>query len=263
MTLRSALYVGSVMHRRLRPHAHHFRYRAFWLLIDLDELPGLSKGLWLLSHNKFNLFSLHDADHGDGTSTPLRVQVERELGGAGLELGGGRISLLAMPRTLGCGFNPLSIYFCHRADGTLAALVYQVHNTFGERHSYVIPVQQVSSRSVHQRCRKDFHVSPFLDMNLIYEFRVTGPNDRLAVGIRASTPSGPLLTAVLTGTRKALTDRALMRVGLAVPAVTAKVTAAIHWEALRLWLKGMRYRRKPAAPADMISVASINARTFD
>ena len=263
MTLRSALYVGSVLHRRLRPRPHHFRYRAFWLLIDLDELPRLSESLRLFSHNKINLFSLHDADHGDGSSTPLSVQIERQLDAAGLDAGGGRICLLTMPRTFGCGFNPLSIYFCHRADGTLAALVYQVHNTFGERHSYVIPVQQATSGSLHQRCRKELHVSPFLDMNLNYEFRVTGPNDRLAVGIRASTPSGPLITAVLTGARKALTDRTLMRIGMAMPAVTAKVIAAIHWEALRLWLKGMRYRRKPAAPADAISVASINAETFD
>ena len=240
------------MHRRLRPRAHRFRYRAFWLLIDLDELPLLPGRLRLFSHNRPNLFSLHDADHGDGTSTPLRVQVERRLRTVGLDIGAGRISLLTMPRTFGCGFNPLSIYFCRRADGNLAALVYQVHNTFGERHSYVIPVTPMSG-PVHQRCRKEFHVSPFLDTNLHYDFRVTGPDDRIAVGIRAGTPSGPLMTAVLTGARKMLDDRALLGIAITIPAITLRVIAAIHWEALRLWLKGMRYRRKPDATRNMVS----------
>jgi uncharacterized protein len=253
MTPRSSLYVGSVMHRRLGPRAHRFRYRAFWLLIDLDELPLLPGRLWLLSHNRANLFSLHDTDHGDGTSTPLRVQVERHLGAAGLDIGVGRVSLLTMPRTFGCGFNPLSIYFCHQADGNLVALVYQVHNTFGERHSYVIPVVRRSG-PVHQRRRKEFHVSPFLDMNLHYDFRVTGPDDHIAVGIRASTPSGPLMTAVLKGARKVLDDHALIGVAITIPAITLKVVAAIHWEALRLWLKGIPYRHKPDAPSNTVSV---------
>ncbi|MGC2011685.1 MAG: DUF1365 family protein, partial [Pseudolabrys sp.] len=140
MNSRSALYVGSVMHRRVRPRVHKFRYRAFWFLVDLDELPEIAGRLRLFSHNRFNLFSFQDKDHGDGTATPLRAQVERQLGEAGIHLAGGPIRLLCMPRTLAYCFNPLSIYFCYRADGTLAALVYQVHNTFGERHSYAMLV---------------------------------------------------------------------------------------------------------------------------
>ena len=142
----SSLYVGSVMHRRTRPRVHHFRYAAFWLLLDLDELPRLSAKLRLLSHNGSNLFSIFDEDHGDGSSTPLRLQVERQLREAGVDTTGIRISLLCLPRTFGYCFNPLSIYFCHRADGALAALIYQVHNTFGERHSYVLPVGRSLAR---------------------------------------------------------------------------------------------------------------------
>jgi uncharacterized protein len=250
------------MHRRIRPRAHRFRYAAFWLLIDLDELPKLSSTLRLFSHNRSNLFSLYDSDHGDGTSTPLRLQARRHLREAGLDIGGGHIQLLCMPRTFGHCFNPISVYFCHHADGTLAALIYQVHNTFGERHSYVIPVGPRAG-AVHQRCRKQFHVSPFLDMALTYEFRIAIPDERISVGIRVGAEDGPMFNAALVGLRKDLTDLALMRICFRMPAITLKVIAAIHWEALRLWLKGMRYRPKPAAPGSMTSVIPVTSRNLD
>ena len=262
MTVQSSLYVGSVMHRRTRPRLHHFRYTAFWLLLDLDELPRLSATTRLLSHNRWNLFSVHDADHGDRSSTPLRLQAERQLRKAGVDIADGRVSLLCMPRTLGYCFNPISIYFCHRADGALAALIYQVHNTFGERHSYVIPVTPQPG-AVQQRCRKQFHVSPFMDMGLIYDFRVTDPNERIAVGIRVSADDGPLFNAALIGRRKPLTDRTLIGVCLKMPAITLKVIGAIHWEALRLWLKGLRTRPKPAPPEHMTSVVTATTRNLD
>lgn len=262
MKYESALYVGSVMHRRLRPRPHHFRYRAFWLLVDLDELPTLSRNLTLFSCNRPNILSLYDRDHGDGSATPLRAQVERQLGAAGLDIGGGRVRLLCMPRTFGYGFNPLSIYFCHRADGTLAALIYQVHNTFGGRHSYVIPVDSESG-VVRQRCRKAFHVSPFMDMDMRYEFRVAVSDPSIAVGIRLGGQDGPMLNAALVGARRELTDRSLLRVALSVPLVTMKVIAAIHWEALRLWLKGIGFRRKPSEPAPKGSIASATPRNGD
>ena len=262
MTAHSSLYVGSVMHRRTRPRLHHFRYAAFWLLLDLDELPRLSATTRLLSHNRSNLFSVHDADHGDGSSTPLRLQAERQLRNAGVDIADGRISLLCMPRTFGYCFNPISVYFCHRADGTLAALIYQVHNTFGERHSYVIPVTPQPG-AVQQRCRKQFHVSPFMDMGLTYDFRVTGPNERIAVGIRVSADDGPLFNAALIGKRRPLTDRTLIGVCLRMPAITLKVIGAIHWEALRLWLKGLRIRPKPAPPEHRTSVVTATSRSLD
>lgn len=254
MSFRSQLYVGSVMHRRLRPCVHQFRYRAFWLLLDLDELPRLSDELRLFSHNRPNVFSLYNADHGDGTATPLRQQVERQLATAGLDINGGRIALMCMPRTLGYVFNPLSIYFCYDAAGAIAALVYQVHNTFGDHHSYVIAAPPEPG-AIRQHCDKSFYVSPFMDMNLRYEFRVAAPAERVAVGIRAHAAGERLFNAALAGSRRDLSDRALMRLALTVPAVTMKVMAAIHWEALRLWLKGARYRPRPSAPAAAVILA--------
>jgi DUF1365 family protein len=262
MTIRSSLYVGSVMHRRLQPRMHRFRYRAFWLLLDLDELTELSGRLSWFSHNRSNVFSLYDADHGDGTETSLRLQVERQLSDAGVDLAGGRIRLLCMPRTLGYSFNPISIFFCYRADGALTALIYQVHNTFGERHSYVIRVEDQSA-ALRQRCQKLFYVSPFLDMDIRYDFRITGPDERIAVGISASSSANPVLNAVLTGTRTELTDRHLMFVFLKLPAITVKVIAAIHWEAFRLWAKGIRLHRRPSPPAHAATIVTANTTISD
>jgi DUF1365 family protein len=248
MSWQSALYVGAVMHRRLRPKLHQFRYRAFWLLIDLDEIPDLTARLKLFSHNRFNLFALHEADLGDGSATPLRMQAERLLAKAGIDIAGGAIRLLCMPRTLGYSFNPISIYYCHRSGGELAAIIYEVHNTFGERHSYVASVA-TKSDEIRQNCRKAFYVSPFMDMDLAYQVRLTAPAARVAVGINASKGGERVRHASLAGLRRELTDRALLQTFLRIPLVTAKVTLAIHWEALRLWLKGMRLRTRPAAPA--------------
>ncbi len=240
------------MHHRHRPRAHKFRYRAFWLLIDLSELDALSAQLRFFSHGRFNVWSLYPSDHGDGSETPLRDQALRHLADAGIDLTGGTIRLLCMPRLLGYCFNPISIYFCHLPDGALSALLYEVHNTFGERHSYLIPVDS-AARTIHQHCDKAFYVSPFLDMDMRYDFSLRLPGENIAISIRASRADQHVMTACLSGSRKELTDASLLNTFLAIPALTFKVTAAIYWEALRLWLKGSRLRRRPSPPAIPVS----------
>jgi DUF1365 family protein len=234
------------MHHRRRPRVHKFRYRVFWLLLDLDELPLLDGRLRLFSLDRPNLFAHYARDHGDGSDVPLRGQIDALLAGAGIDLGGGAVRLLCMPRMLGYVFNPLSVYYCYRADGGLAALVHEVHNTFGERHAYVIPVA-ASDGAIRQDCRKAFYVSPFMDMDLRYAFRVAPPAERVTLAIRASDGAGPVLDACLTGARHGLSDRTLLAVLAAMPFVTVKVIVAIHWEAARLWLKGLRPRWRTAA----------------
>jgi DUF1365 family protein len=256
VTLHSGLYLGSVFHRRFAPKPHYFRYRLFWLLLDLDELATLGNHLRLFSHNRFNLFALRDRDHGDGGTTPLREQVECRLAEHGIDIAGGAVQLLCMPRMLGVGFNPLSVYWCHRRDGTLAALIYQVRNTFGERHSYVLPAAQAEGEA-RQSCAKAFFVSPFLPMGLRYEFRVSPPGETLVVAIRAIGPEGVALQAALSGRRREMSDGALLAAGLAIPSVALKTIAAIHWEGLRLWLKGVPYLGRGPAPI----AAPIDART--
>lgn len=278
MTFRSTLYVGSVMHRRLRPRAHKLRYRVFWMLLDLDEIDDVSRGLRLFSHNSFNAVSFYDVDHGDGGGRSLREQADRHLRKAGIETGGGAIKLLCMPRMFGYGFNPLSVYFCYQREGSLAAILYEVHNTFGERHTYLIPVdqparavvdqqignQQVGNQQaapdqqvVDQRCDKVFYVSPFMDMDMTYAFRVAAPAERVTVAIRTGDKDGLLLFAALNGERRPLTERALLRAVLAYPLLTLKVVGAIHWHALRMMLKGFRLRSRPKPPPIPVTVVNV------
>lgn len=249
----SRLYFGSVVHRRLRPHAHRLRYRVFWMLLDLDEIGALGGRLGLFSHNRFNAVSFHDRDHGDGSSRPLRAQVEDHLRGAGIEAGGA-IRLLCMPRILGYGFNPLSIFFCHGRDGRLAAILYEVHNTFGQRHGYLIPVAGDGAAPIEQACGKRFYVSPFMDMDLSYEFRVQPPAETVSIAIRTADPAGLVLTAVLAGEAAPLTDARLLSGLLAYPLMTLKVIGAIHWHALRMWVRGHRLRTRPVAPDNPVTV---------
>lgn len=245
---RSALYIGKVMHRRLRPRLHQLRYRVFSLLLDLDEIDGLSRSLRLFSRNRFNLIAFHDRDHGDGSRKPLRAQVEGHVRAAGLTNAVGAIELLTMPRVLGFVFNPISLYFCRGRDGGLIAILYEVSNTFGERHTYVMPVAGEGT-DVRQNCAKRFHVSPFLPMELHYTFRVRPPGRDLLIAIDVVDARGPILVALQTGTRRELNDATLVRAMLAQPLMSWKVVAGILWEAARLCIKRVPVYRHVDPPA--------------
>lgn len=249
MTWASALYRGEVMHHRLRPKAHRFTYRVFWLLLDLDEVDRLNRRLRLFSRNRFNLLSFHDRDHGDGSGTALLAQIEALLARAGIDIRDGPVRLLTMPRILGYVFNPISLYYCHHADGRLAAMVYEVTNTFGARHAYVIPTprEDQATGRIRQSAAKALYVSPFMGMDMDYAFRGQVPGERLDLTITGQDAEGLLITAALSGERRPLRDRDLLSAAVALPLLTLKVVAAIHWEALRLWLKGVRLTRQPTS----------------
>lgn len=229
----SAIYEGVVTHTRLSPARHSFRYRVFSLLLDLDEIEGLASRSRMFAHNRWGAISFHDKDHGDGR--PLREWIRAKLAGAGIEASG-RVEVLCYPRLWGFVFNPLSEWFCYRADGTLAAIVHEVHNTFGERHAYVLPAN-TNGKTVRQSCAKEFNVSPFLSMDCAYRFAITPPGDRVAVAICETERGAPVLTAAFAATRQAFSDRHLALAMTRHPLMTFKVIAAIHFEALRLWLK--------------------------
>lgn len=249
------LFPGLVLHARTRPRAHTLRYRIFMLLADLDEGPKLARGLRLFGFDGPGLFSFQSRDHGDGSTRPLKAQVEAHLQAAGLETGG-PVRLLCMPRVLGGVFNPLSVYFCHRADGALSAILYEVNNTFGDRHSYLIPAPDAApGEVVRQAIDKGFYVSPFMDMDLTYAFTIRPPGEKVAVSIDVADGQGPLLSASFTGKGQPLTDRALLLAWLAHPWMTLGVMGAIHWEALKIWLKGERLRGRPAPPLRPVTVA--------
>lgn len=248
------LYPGRVNHTRLRPRRHALAYRIFMLRLDIDNLDGEARALRLFSHNRFNLLGVHDADHGDGSAAPLGGQVRARLAEAGLAHAGARIEALLMPRILGRAFNPLTVYFCHDADGALSAILYEVHNTFGERHSYMIAAGPAGADPVRQQAPKRFHVSPFMDMDLDYRFEVTPPSEAVAIRIAVFDRQGPLLMASFAGKGEPMTDASLLRAWLAHPWQTVGVLAAIHWEALKIFAKGLGYRRRPPAPVAAVTL---------
>ncbi|MCG8695226.1 MAG: DUF1365 domain-containing protein [Minwuiales bacterium] len=253
----SCLYFGRVMHHRYSPAVHRFEYRTMSLYVDIDRLDALSRRSRLFSYNRFNLFSFHDRDHGPRDGSPLRGWVDRVVGECGIRLDDGPVMLLCFPRFLGYVFNPLSIYFCHNASGDLSAIVYEVKNTFGEQHCYVVKTgatNTVRRVMVHSAAKK-FYVSPFMDMDAHYDFRIKAPDARLGVVIRHQAADGVAMLATQRGRRQSFTDRSFVRALFAFPFISQKVIGAIHWEAARLWLKGVKVRRHRASAARGITEA--------
>jgi DUF1365 family protein len=256
MTLASGLYTGVVRHARVKPRRHKLAYRVFMLLIDLDELPELRR-LKTLGVGRFNLFGFDPARFGPqesegGSGRPLKARIEATLAEAAIPAGG-PIRMLAMPQVLGRAFNPLTVYFCYAANRTLSAILYEVNNTFGERHSYLIPAPNAAL--IKQDCAKQFYVSPFMDMDLTYAFRVLRPEERVLVAIDTSDAEGLVLAASFSGERRPLTDGELVKAWLAYPWMTLGVFAAIHLEGLKIWLKGGKVRVRPPLPERAVTVS--------
>lgn len=248
-TAAAVLYEGSVMHARIRPFVHRFDYAVFSLLVDadrLDEVDGMSK---FLSVNRGNIASFHESDHVERPGETLRGCADRLLGLAGL-LPATRVLLLAYPRILGYVFNPLSVYFCYGPGDRLVATIYAVRNTFGQRHTYVVPVGEggLGPAGLRQSRAKLFHVSPFVGMEARYHFRILPPGRTVRLRILETEEGEPLLSATFLGVGRPLDTASMAACLLKFPLLTWKIIGGIHWEALKLWLKGARFRRSPPAP---------------
>ncbi|MFN4088131.1 MAG: DUF1365 domain-containing protein [Alphaproteobacteria bacterium] len=265
-----SVYVGRVAHTRLRPFRHRFAYRVFTLLLDLDALPALDHGLHLFAYNRAGLFSFHDSDHGPRDGSPLRPWIDAQLAEAGIDLDGGRVRLLCFPRVLGYVFNPLTVWFCHGPDDALRAIFYEVANTRGERHGYHVPFAApvpapiggaMRTAAPSHRAEKCFYVSPFIAIDGRYRFHLRGPGERLDMTIRHEIAAGPQLVATLSTARRRLDDPTLARLFLSHPVLTQKVMGAIHWEALKLWLKGAKiHPHTPRGPAIRTSAGAVPHR---
>ncbi|MFN3746377.1 MAG: DUF1365 domain-containing protein [Hyphomicrobiaceae bacterium] len=235
---RSGLYVGAVAHKRLTPRRHAFSYRVFALCLDVDEIDRLHSALRLFSRNAPNVLSFWDRDFGRSPDRPVGEKARQLLADAGLEAFGHRIELVCYPRVLGYVFNPLSVYFCRDDAGRLGAILYEVTNTFGERRAYLIEVPEPRG-PIAQACRKELYVSPFTAPTGTYSFHVRPPDKDVVIGVAFRDAHGPVLKTHFRAERAELSDRAILRQLVGNPAMTLKVIGAIHFEAARLWLKGV------------------------
>ncbi|CAN7651041.1 DUF1365 domain-containing protein [Acidovorax sp. LjRoot194] len=265
---------GQVRHTRLRPQRHAFAYPTFFLMLPLRSLAGgagaAAGAPGPLAVNRRGLISFHDADHGDGRSAAqggALAWVQELLRAEGIADADGEVWLHCYPRVLGYTFKPVSFWYCHRADGSLRAIVVEVNNTFGERHCYLLDAPRYG---VELAARKVFHVSPFCEVSGGYRFRfmrtlaagagapaetVTDSDaaGRTVVRIDYDDAAGPLLQTSVSGTLHPITDKTLRRALWGYPAMTLAVIARIHWQALQLWLKRVRFHSKPAAPASTVT----------
>jgi len=246
------IYFTRVLHRRLVPVDYRFSYRVFSLLLDLDALSDLR--LRFLSLNRLNLLSFRERDHGPRDGSPLKPWAEDLLRRKGIDIEGGRIQLLCFPRVLGYGFNPLSLWYCHHRDGSLRAVIAEVNNTFGEHHFYLLcngglPLTWPVTRSVE----KVFHVSPLMGMEARYDFRLAEPSDRLSVLIKQFQGGELRFVASQQGAGYVLSDKRLLLALFRIPLMTFKVMAAIHWQALKNWLRGAPFFPKPVPPVEKVT----------
>lgn len=233
------LYLGRVMHLRMLPLHHQFRYRVFSLLMNIDRLDEACKRLRFLSHNRFNLLSFFDADHGARDGSSLREWVDQLHAEKGLP-SPSRIELLSFPRLLGFAFNPLSVYFCFDAQEELGSILYEVKNTYGDQVAYLL---SCSGNVVRHSQDKQMYVSPFIEMDQTYRFTLRCPDEKLSLRIKQGDGAQDVLIATHNGDARPLDDRNILLAVLKHPMMTLKVVAGIHWEALRLFLKGVKFNR--------------------
>ncbi len=236
--------LGTVRHARLRPTPHRFAYPTYFLLLPLRRLREQPETA--LRRNRFGLISFHDRDHGDGGPDCL-AWLETLLAGEGIADADGEIWLHCYPRVLGYAFKPVSFWYCHRADGSLAAIVVEVNNTFGERHCYLLAGPRLRY-GMELQASKVFHVSPFCQVEGLYRFRFLRTADRTVVRIEHDDAQGPLLVTSVSGELQAFTAASARSAFWTMPLMSFGVIARIHWQALRLWLKRVPWFGKPRAP---------------
>ena len=243
MIKESCIYNGHVIHKRFKPKEHFFKYKVFSLLIDLSEVHEIEKKISFFSYNKFNLISFFDKDHGDRDGSSLIEWVKNNLKKTGAEIEGIKIKLLCYPRILGYVFNPLSIFFVYNSNSSLIAILYEVKNTFGEQHTYVFKTNP-NEKNIQNNCEKKFHVSPFMDLSSRYYFKILDPQNKLSVVIDQRDKDGKLLYASQDGLKSELSSKNLILSYIKHPLMTFKIISAIHFEALRLWVKGIKLIKK-------------------
>ena len=249
---KSCLYVGSVIHKRFKPKEHFFKYKVFSLYLNLDEIAEVQKKIPFFSYNKFNLISFYDKDHGERDGSSLKLWVQKKLNEAGIGNEIKSVNLLCYPRIFGYVFNPLSIFFVFDKYSSLIAIMYEVKNTFGEQHTYVFKTND--DKIITNNCTKKFHVSPFINMECHYYFRVLKNSEKISIIIDQKDKDGKLLYASQDGKAKDFNEKNLIISYISHPLMTLKIIAAIHYEALKLWLKGIKIIKRKLKIKNNISI---------
>ena len=239
--MNSCIYNGEVTHKRFKPVKHFLKYKTFSFFIDLDEIEKLDKNNIIFSYNRFNVFSFYNKDHGERDGKSLKIWVIDNLKKFNIDKNINKVKLLCYPRIFGYVFNPLSIFYCYQGE-KLKVIFYEVKNTFNEQHTYIFKVKD--NDKVDQKCKKKFYVSPFMNMDTYYSFRLINPNEKLSVSIKQTDKEDTILTAVQTGERKEFNLIKLIINFFKYPLMTIKIISAIHLEAFILWKKGAIYRKR-------------------
>ena len=252
MIKNSTIYNGNVIHRRFKPKEHYFKYSVFSLLIDIDELEIIENKIKIFSYNKFNIISFFDKDHGPRDGTSLKEWVIKNLKDIGIDNDRIQVKLFCYPRIFGYVFNPLSVFFIYDESSRLIAILYEVKNTFGEQHTYVFKTED--KKLIRNDCAKKFYVSPFIEMECHYYFRVLKPSDKISVIIDQKDKDGKLLYASQDGKAAELNEKNLLTSYISHPLMTFKIIAAIHYEALKLWLKGIKIIKRKLKIKNNLSI---------
>ena len=254
MIKNSKIYTGKVIHKRFKPKEHYFKYNVFSLLIDLNELEEINKYIKFFSYNKFNIISFYDKDHGDRDGSSIKLWVKKNLRNIGIMTEDISIKLLCYPRIFGYVFNPLSTYFIYNKHSELISIFYEVKNTFGEQHTYIFKAQD--EKTVQNKCKKKFYVSPFIEMDCEYHFKTLNPREQLSVVINQNDKDGKLLFASQDGISKDFNNKNLILSYLTHPLMTFKIIGAIHYEAFKLWAKRIKIIAKKIKLKNNITIES-------
>lgn len=255
-SVRTRLYTGWIAHERSRPARNAFRYPIYYLALDLDEIDEVDAHLGRFSHNRPNLVSFWDADHGPRDGSPLRPWIDALVARADIDLTGGRVMLLTFPRVLGARFYPVSFWYCFGADGTPLAVLAEVHNTFKDRHNYLLHNYGAPFNwNSRPKAMKAFYVSPFIQReNVEYEFAISEPGETLKARVVDIVEGAPTLTSSIDLTARELTDRTLVGTVLRHGPISVMALIRIHWQALRLWLKRVPFYSHTPAPEEETSL---------
>lgn len=242
--MNSCLYETDIMHHRLTPKEHKFSYKFFSFYLDLDEIDEVVGQTSLLSHNRFNVYSLYDKDHIEKRGASIKANILKLLQEKGIDLTDGRIMMLTYLRTFGYIFNPVTFYFCFDKKASPVCVVPEIGNTFGELKPFLIDARHLKGKRFKQQQDKHYYISPFTQLDNQLDFKLAIPDEGLNICIDTSKNQKKVILTTMMGKRRELTNKGLLWMTVKFPFITLKVISLIHWHAFLLWMKKLPHEEK-------------------